>query len=849
VKARKNRQISKYAHPLLAATLAANSIISLTLPVFAAGVAADTDISNTATATYEDPDDPTTPINSTSNTVTVKVAEVAGVTVVANSIENKTTPGQVIQGGNEVYVNFTVTNTGNDASKIRIPNKATVNGAGADGDGGFLRVEYETTPGTWVPLSATDNDFRTGSMAPDASIKVRVVLKVDSNANANDNISVSLGETVTPNAQNVARGAANVLDVYTVDNPDSPLVSGEIAGAPANGVREAAATMTVPVGATKQAFVRIKKTRGAVDNNTTPNNLTDDKYTYSLEVDVAGVAPAGSNKLAGDLAGTSINLDSATTNRILISDAIPAGTVLNAKPAAPTGWKVVYSTAPITSTATADSVAWTTWDTTAPTANASGNFNTVTRVGFVLDDATGVITAGSPAVNGFSISVTTTGMANGGKLANVAQVFGTTDADNVSTTGTPDSTKPAIDESGDSQYSNYNADGTPGANDPNTSKPVTNGVPDFTNPNTGNDTNGDNTGTGPLGEPNVLDIVPITQLGVLNGPKNRPDATGSAGNQNDDFTNKSVKVAAGSTQGAIYTSTPDAVTFNNTVKNTGTNVIDISLLPKAPTNTSELPDQTKVTIKFDTQTVVYIWDQTAGKFTPSATAPVKISNVAVSAVSHYEVKVELPITAKVQQAYPVAIVAFVDTLKPDPDSTATPVPNIFNKTPDADEIQNVTIDRVYTGYVRLVKEVQILAANGIDIVSPYTTSPSPTIKPQPGEFLQYRVRYQNISEPVILNSGSVGLNAQNLLVTEDGTSGTNNWALADANGKVRTEHKPGSALDSSANSTIAYTASTGIANNTNIAITKYIVTIPLLEPGTNGEFNFTRKVYLPTPTP
>lgn len=837
MKARKKRQLLKYVRPLLAATLAANSVISLTLPVFAAGVAANTDISNTATATYEDPDDPTKPMNSTSNTVTVKVAEVAGVTVVANSIENNTAPGQAIQAGNEVYVNFTVTNTGNDPSRIRIPNKATVNGAGADGDGGFLRVEYETPTG-WVALSATDNDFRTNSMAPDASVRVRVVLKVDSNANANDNISVSLGETVTPNAQNVARGAANVLDVYTVDNPDGT-GSGEIDGAPANGVREAAATMNVPVGATKQAFVRIKKTRDAADTNGTPNNLADDKYTYGLEVDVAALAPSGSNKLAADLAGTSINLDGSSANRILISDAIPAGTVLNAKPAAPSGWKVVYTTSAIGTTDTADSANWTTWDDANPP-----TFNSVTRVGFVLDNATGVITAGSSA-SGFSISVTTTGMANGGRLANVAQVFGTTDSDNVGTTGTPDPSKPAIDESGDAQYSNYNLDGTPGANDANTGKPVTNGVPDFANPNTGSDTNGNNTGTGPLGEPNVLDIVPPAQLGVLNGPKNRPEATGSAGNQNDDFTNKAVKVTAGLVQGDTYD--PDAVTFTNTVKNTGTKVIDITLLPKAPTNTSELPDQTTVTIKVGNQSVVYTWNQSTGKFTTTATAPLKISNVAVSAVGNYDVIVELPNTAKVQQSYPVSIVAFVDTLKPDPNSEDDPVPLIFNNTPDADEIQNITIDRVYTGYVKLVKELQIRAANGIDIVEAYTTNP--TAKPQPGEFLQYRVRYQNISEPAIVGSGSVGLNAQNLLVTEDGTSGGNNWALPDIYGKVRTEHKPGSALDNSTNSTIAYTASTGTPDNANTAITKYIVTIPLLEPGTTGEFNFTRKVYLPVPTP
>jgi hypothetical protein len=50
----------------------------MVLPALSAGTAAGTNISNTATATYNDPNNPGTTLDAQSNTVTVTVAEVAG---------------------------------------------------------------------------------------------------------------------------------------------------------------------------------------------------------------------------------------------------------------------------------------------------------------------------------------------------------------------------------------------------------------------------------------------------------------------------------------------------------------------------------------------------------------------------------------------------------------------------------------------------------------------------------------------------------------------------------------------------------------------------------------------------
>lgn len=72
---------SRLYRTVVATALLANGIFQFIAPVLADGTTAGTTISNTATATYEDPNVPNTPINSTSNTVTVTVAEVAGITV------------------------------------------------------------------------------------------------------------------------------------------------------------------------------------------------------------------------------------------------------------------------------------------------------------------------------------------------------------------------------------------------------------------------------------------------------------------------------------------------------------------------------------------------------------------------------------------------------------------------------------------------------------------------------------------------------------------------------------------------------------------------------------------------
>jgi hypothetical protein len=105
---------------LLAATLLLGGSMSWMPAAFAEGTTGGTAISNTATATYVDANNPNTPINSTSNTVVVQVAEVAGITVTASgtSLGTDVNSNGQVNAGDTVNYTYTVTNVGNDPYQI-----------------------------------------------------------------------------------------------------------------------------------------------------------------------------------------------------------------------------------------------------------------------------------------------------------------------------------------------------------------------------------------------------------------------------------------------------------------------------------------------------------------------------------------------------------------------------------------------------------------------------------------------------------------------------------------------------------------------------------------------------------
>lgn len=122
-------------------TLASLGLFNLAIPVLSLGTAAGTNISNTATATF---DDNGTPKTTESNTVNVTIAEVAGITNVAQTPIDSN-GGSVIPG-DTVQFPFLVTNVGNDQTDIFVPLPANTTTSNLDNPRLLIDVNNDGTP-------------------------------------------------------------------------------------------------------------------------------------------------------------------------------------------------------------------------------------------------------------------------------------------------------------------------------------------------------------------------------------------------------------------------------------------------------------------------------------------------------------------------------------------------------------------------------------------------------------------------------------------------------------------------------------------------------------------------------
>jgi hypothetical protein len=175
---------------------------------------------------------------------------------------------------------------------------------------------------------------------------------------------------------------------------------------------------------------------------------------------------------------------------------------------------------------------------------------------------------------------------------------------------------------------------------------------------------------------------------------------------------------------------------------------------------------------------------------------------------------------------------------------AFPDDNPGNKLGYTNELtNNITLDRVYTGYMKLVKEARILSADKNTIIEDWTvgTSGLLTKKAAPGQFIEYRISYQNISTAAN-GSGNTILNAKNFKLIEDGTganagSATNNWAIS-------TLHQQNTLASQG---TVNYFSGAGaLVGTTDQAdgndVGKYENIVPLIAPAGQGTFQFRRVV-------
>ncbi len=939
----------KLLRALIGAGMAGTSLFQLALPVLAQNeTAAGTVITNRATATYED--DGGQNFNTNSNTVTITIAEVAGITVDAIRVDD--TNGGSVLTGDTLFYEFEVTNIGNDPTGFFLPGQNNIDVTGAniiavsivDNKGTSLETDPDSTPGTGdevgvlIPAAGAytnDGDGNTtdelggtvdDSFNPGDSLVVRVAVTVQTDpTDETAPIRVTYGNTGandnTAGTQNQpTNGSTNPNEVRTVDNTGTN--NGDIDGGPVNGERQASAFQETNLGTeiAPEALLTVKKRHVTISTGAT-TSPTDDLITYRLDATVENTSPSGSVKPA-NLTGTNINLDgTANTTRILISDAIPENTEYDNDftPMPPTGWIVVYTTSPLTTNAL-DA----TWRSD-PFPVEDVTAKAITRVGWAHNGTLDAGTTTESTADGFQFRVITTGIpAAGGNVSNLAQGFGITEG------GDPANRNDLVyDESGDDNPNNISDNGTlpkgPDGNpdagggfDPNeddgVADPDADGL-DNDNDNSGEDTDPDVGG----GEVNTTPIAPgqaLADSDILNGPAGQPGAVNNT--DDDDFQNKAIPFTDGD---------PAAVTFTNTIQNNTSNASNnedlnnIVLLPLAPSvadalnpeeedfgENGDIPAGTTVTITFDPDqdgtdsgndiVGVYTYDGANDEWdlVPGSSSNLDdgADNTPGNADDFINIGTLTPLGGTVNYTVAVDLPDNDDGTEDVAEGVGVPVPIVaFTNNNDAadfdpatDTINNVTVNRVYLGFLTCLKDARILNANGTELVSftaAATNIDTPTIPASadtvPGNIIEYRVVCTNSSQESFGANNGV-LNANNVTITEDGTLALedgaltptaptgNNWALnnsaadvAAAQVDIDTSHVIGSATATSTGSTtptITYGQVTANINNAtantfdNISertgpdltndVSVYQVEAGTLAPGQSVTFTFQRKI-------
>lgn len=771
-----------------------------------AATTAGTTITNTASATYVDPAVPGTPLTTTSNNVVVTVAEISGITVTPQT--PVAVGGGVIVPGGQVQFDFTVRNTGNYQDAFSIPNTALIGGTAGATLTGNLQISYDGV--TFLPFPSATGSFSGGRLVTppqgipiNGTVIVRAIATISAGAAQNATITAQLGNT-GPNdnsapTQNQSYNAGDSNNVFTTNN-----ASQGVPGPPKNGQREAAGLSTASVTAKPQAFAEILKAGAVLSANINPQ-LSTALYTLTLNV-LATYPSAGPAFVAEPLVATSMMLDGATAQRVLVSDVIPVNTVLQSVPAPPSGWTVVYSldTTNIATTAAFTSVA--------PPSLAS-----VKRLGWI---APGPIPLGA-SVTGFSFVVLASGVPNNAAstLLNIAQVYGQSQGDATHVV--------VYDQSGDQYPSNFSAgNGTPGSSVPLATAP-TSGVA----PSAGPNDPGGNTGVAG-GDNNVLPLTPQTTL--LNGPANAATATGPDGTTTSDFTMQSVTVPQGLPP-ASGLPAPLQSSFTNTVGNQGTvPLTNVSLVPQTPVNPAALPNGTTAAFSWTGQTTPVVYTYTsAGGWTLTSGTPISIPSIASGAAQNYTVVVTLP----------------AGTLQSTNGGTAAngfPVPILASSTTTFGTSSNLTTDTVFTGFVKLTKLAQVFNADGTPCDVAPVAAPDPACVVT-GNLVVYTIAYANIIPAV--TGGSLAPSALKMVITEDGQAAPNTFATL-YSGVLATSHVLGSAIDTTSGNTItsfnAAGQNVGDIPGTGTAtgdVTKYIDTFAApLAPGKSGTFSFKRKI-------
>jgi hypothetical protein len=714
-----------------------------------AATSAGTAITNTATATYSDG---TNTYNSQSNTVTVTVQNAPALTVAPP----QATPGtNTVSPGAPQTDTFTLTNVGNSAGYFQLSGTQSTNDGVTAGQATFNSYTV-TVPGqtaqTFTTIAAVNNYLATGNTGgtpftvPQAS--------------------------GTPTAANQITIGVN----YTA-----------AAGATGTITTNVTATITQPAAGTAPAAT--SPTSVGQYNDTV---VTDARMDLQKVATVGGTAAAptvqytvrannGGNRAMTAVNRTSLPAGSGITGAgIIVTDKIPSYNstqlTLNGTPTfvtQPTGATFIYSTD------------GTTWTTTATGAVYVGVFIPSSAI-------TGTFGASNP------------GSSQGSVTAAQAQLAFTFTINGSTASGAANAT--AITNVVDSLY----ADSSGFIDGP--SLPVNSLKNDGSTPATSTAPATSNTNGTLPGATSATSPAAPASGSVLNGPNGFPGAVGPDSTTNTDYTALSYTdggnaCCLSATTGGSAETVPAsavAVTFTNSLQNTGNKFDTYTLSAATGTGLTALP--TGWTVSFKSAGTA------ATANCPAVTAGTVITTVCVESGS----------TVNYTAVYtpPASATSFTDY---------TPYGDAITATSGNDNTKtNITNDEFFVGgFVKLTKTVADAAGTPCSSATTFVVATTAN----PGDCVQYTVTYQNVAPTGGTNN--ITLAASTIAITEDGTAtGTTNGTAYTNSWATNSSGLYAAPVDSTGGTIGGYSGGSAAGS------TKFTDTVSALAAGASGNVTF-----------
>jgi hypothetical protein len=276
-------------------------------------------------------------------------------------------------------------------------------------------------------------------------------------------------------------------------------------------------------------------------------------------------------------------------------------------------------------------------------------------------------------------------------------------------------------------------------------------------------------------------VTSVTQTGnVQIGPNGHHDAIN--GTTNLDYTNKSVNTGIAGVVYGSNTTADGTLVYSNTLKNTG-NADDVFTI------TATKPSGSNFTVEISTDGGTSYENVSDGSGDDLVTVAIAYNSTANILVRITEPEGNAVLTGFSTVIHAASGITSANT--------------------------NDTIDRLYTGFIRLTKTAVVLNGN---------LAKGTATDAVPGAVITFSVAYENLASTGGTNC--VTLNALNLVITEDGTAGTNNWG-------TYTSHVVSSAIDSRSGSI------TGDAATSSTVLTDTLTSLPA---GQSGTFSFARLI-------